>query len=795
MEQFHSASRLSDTLTQPNDTLTRCSTACKELAQSSASLWDSAASSNDAMDLDVCPTNESHQSQLPISSSPTTPIPTCATAFDDTANITIHQSAQGRTYSHLPSELILHIFKFLASAHDLRSALLVCKFWCSCGIDLLWSKPSLLTLSTAEQMIQTMASPNTIFPYADYIRRLNLSLLGPELTDSMLMQFASCSRLERLLLAGSVKITSTGLNKILSSCSGLFSLDLSEIPAVTDELLENVASDCPRLHTLYLGSCPAITDESMVKLANNCPQIKRIKLSQCTLLTDRSILALTQQCSQLIEIDVTNCNLVTDNAVHSVFESLPQIRDINMTLLANITNTAFASIIPTTHRYEQLRVLNLTSCTLITDETLVRIIPAAPRLRSLALTKCDKITDAGASVIKTLGKHLHYLHLGHCAKITDKLVATLAQHCTRIRYLDLACCSNLTDTAVFALAQLPKLRRIGLVKCSNITDHGIYAMLVSQVLPQTLERVHLSYCVHLSEGAVAALVGQCPKLTHLSVTGISAFISPRYQKFCRAPPPEFTAHQRDVFCVFSGKGVRELRHFMQEHPTTVQTPTSLAAIRATYRRISSSVASMIAGTEVGEEAEEDEDGEEDPSSAQTSGNMFATSAGVIELSDAVMQAVIGGQSMEIVLSEHTQNNSLQEGEMQEYGSTNDVVMDGSSVEEAEVQVTGGSLVFHPGPLFHDCSSPSEFPALQHPHHHHQGHRHLCNGFDRVGVTLHGTDMEVDSPGPGLEVGDGTIDSQNRIPSPGTLGRSLDRDGEGSGAGSASPAEEDDDEDF
>ncbi|KAG0086349.1 SCF ubiquitin ligase complex subunit [Podila epicladia] len=503
------------------------------------------------------------------------------------------QSGDGQRYPSIPSELILHICRFLVAPQDLRAAILVCKLWCSCGVDMLWSRPHLLSMSVISRMIQTMSAPDTIFPYSRYIRRLNFSFLAQDLTDASLTAFACCTRLERLLLPGSTKTTRAGLEAILTNCSALYSLDLSEVTAVDDALVQYISQHCPRLHTLYLASCPVITDDAIVSLAKNCRSLKRIKLSQCVLLTERSILALTHHCPQLMEMDLANCSLMTNNAIQSVFKTLPQIRDINLTLLSEITDASFSWILPTVHRFEQLRVLNLTSCALITDDTLFKIIPAAPRLRSLTLTKCDRITDAGASVIKTLGKHLHYLHLGHCSKLTDKAISTLAQNCTRIRYLDLACCSKLTDAAVFSLAQLPKLRRIGLVKCSNITDHGIYAMLVSQVVPQTLERVHLSYCVHLSDTAVAALVNQCTKLTHLSVTGVPSFMTPRYQKFCRVPPSEFTAHQREVFCVFSGKGVRELRHYMQENPAVAS--SNLPNIRRNYRIAGSTVASMVAG--------------------------------------------------------------------------------------------------------------------------------------------------------------------------------------------------------
>ncbi|KAF9573161.1 SCF ubiquitin ligase complex subunit, partial [Lunasporangiospora selenospora] len=335
-----------------------------------------------------------------------------------------------------------------------------------------------------------------------------------------------------------------------------------------------------------------------------------IKLSRFVLLTDESVLALTRFCPQLMEIDVTNCLLMSSYGIRTIFQNLPQIRDLNLSVFTNLTDLAFSciplgssstssassqsmtssssslSLRSSSHslqnsspgRFEHLRILNLTSCTAITDDALLRILPAAPRLRNLTLTKCDRLTDVGVMAIKVLGKHLHYLHLGHCSRLTDRSITTLAQHCTRIRYLDLACCSRITDAAVFALAQLQKLRRIGLVKCSNITDHGIYAMLVSQVLPRTLERVHLSYCIHLSDTAVAALVSHCTKLTHLSVTGVPAFMNPRYQIFCRVAPTEFTPQQRDVFCVFSGKASSTSTSQVTGPVTPAATPNAVTEV-------------------------------------------------------------------------------------------------------------------------------------------------------------------------------------------------------------------------
>ncbi|RUP01972.1 hypothetical protein BC936DRAFT_140649 [Jimgerdemannia flammicorona] len=266
----------------------------------------------------------------------------------------------------------------------------------------------------------------------------------------------------------------------------------------------------------------------------------------------------------LLEIDLTSCPLITNSSIPSVFKHCGQLREFRLGSCSSLTDTAFVEGIRATH-YDQLRILDLTAVSLVTDLTLQTIVHAAPKLRNLVLAKCVNITDEGVLAVCHLGRHLHYLHLGHCSQITDQSVIQLARVCTRLRYLDLACCTQLTDRSVVELANLQKLKRIGLVKCSNITDGAIYALIDHRAVSCTLERVHLSYCVNLTIRAVAELVNFCNRLTHLSLTGVPAFLRQDLQQFCRQPPREFTPQQRQVFCVFSGKGVRELRTYFAQY--------------------------------------------------------------------------------------------------------------------------------------------------------------------------------------------------------------------------------------
>ena len=208
----------------------------------------------------------------------------------------------------------------------------------------------------------------------------------------------------------------------------------------------------------------------------------------------------------MLEIDLHNCNLITDDSILTLLQNSKQLRELRVAHCKLLTDHAFTHL-PKRIVFDSLRILDLTACLQLHDDAVERIIDAAPRLRNLVLAKCKDITDRAVLAITKLGKNLHYIHLGHCAGITDEAVKELVKTCNRIRYIDLACCHRLTDNSVKQLATLPKLRRIGLVKCHNITDRSILALAKScQASARSrgglghslLERVHLSYCLHLS---------------------------------------------------------------------------------------------------------------------------------------------------------------------------------------------------------------------------------------------------------------------------------------------------------
>jgi F-box and leucine-rich repeat protein GRR1 len=474
--------------------------------------------------------------------------------------------------SRLPAEIMIAIFQRLPKNSDLRNCMLVSKEWARNSVALLWHRPTTGNWLALHNVVNSLRSPLAFFDYERLVKRLNLSLLNNHISDGVLMPFAGCKRIERLTLTGCTKLSDLSIAQVVEGNRSLMALDVTGVEGVTDESIYAVARNCYRLQGLNITNCEKVTDASLVAIAENCRYVKRLKFNGCGQLTDTSIIAFAKNCRQILEIDLADCRRMEDEAVTALITEGLNLRELRLAHCVRITDDAFLKL-PNDMTFESLRILDLTDCGELRDEGVSRIIQAAPRLRNLVLAKCRQITDRAVMAITRLGKNLHYIHLGHCSRITDAGVLQLVKLCNRIRYIDLACCTNLTDSSITALANLPKLKRIGLVKCGNITDVSIHALATktknnqppgspTSPTPSSLERVHLSYCTNLTLSGITSLLNNCPRLTHLSLTGVQGFLREDLLVFCREAPPEFNHHQRDVFCVFSGNGVGRLRAYL-----------------------------------------------------------------------------------------------------------------------------------------------------------------------------------------------------------------------------------------
>lgn len=462
----------------------------------------------------------------------------------------------------LPTEVLLQIFKYLDKG-DLYLLLTVCREFSDLIVEILWFRPNMQSDAAFHKIRDVMLLPRTSthWDYRNYIKRLNLSFMTKLVDDLLLDLFAGCPKLERLTLVNCTKLSHGPITRVLQSCDRLQSIDMTGVQDIQDDIIYALAKNCTRLQGLYAPGCGNISEQAVIALLWACPMLKRIKFNNSENITDDSILAMYENCKSLVEIDLHNCPNVTNVHLMKIFHELSQLREFRISNAAGITDELF-DLIPDDHFLDKLRIIDVTGCNAITDKLVEKMVKCAPRLRNVVLSKCMQISDGALRHLAKLGRSLHYIHLGHCALITDFGVQALVRACYRIQYIDLACCSQLTDWTLIELSSLPKLRRIGLVKCNLISDSGIMELVRRRGEQDCLERVHLSYCTNLTIGPIYFLLKNCPRLTHLSLTGISAFLRREITQYCREPPPDFTENQKSSFCVFSGHGVVQLRNYL-----------------------------------------------------------------------------------------------------------------------------------------------------------------------------------------------------------------------------------------
>ncbi|KAI8374925.1 hypothetical protein EDC96DRAFT_497303 [Choanephora cucurbitarum] len=486
-------------------------------------------------------------------------------------NLLLLQKPHSYGYSNIPSEILLSILSRLDSTHDLLSCAQVCKLWSYFATELLWYKPNLEVLKSSNRwtmFFSIIQAKSTLFPYALFVRRINLSPLSLVIEDLHIMALRYCKRLERLTLAGCSKLTDIGLCTLIEDVgAALISIDLSDVDQVTDKTIRHTASHCPQLQGINLSmSKPqhGITDASIQQLAYSCNNLRRVRFNRCVQITRESIVPLVIYCPRLMEIDLTNC-AIDDTLLTSIFEHSHELKELRIGQ-ADLTHTAltetpFCLAIQQPNSFQQLRFVDLTNIAILTDQSLTRLIHAAPKIRNLILNRCSSITDEGALTITQLGRYLRCLHLGHCPLLTDKSISRIVTSCNRIRYLDLASCTQITDQSMLEIAKsLSRLRRIGLVKCDRLTDMSLEALVYYHAdIHDSLERIHLSYCTQLSTKGVAKLLNVCSRLNHLSLTHVPSFLRNDLKAFCRAPPKGLTELQNQVFCVFSGDAIGQLR--------------------------------------------------------------------------------------------------------------------------------------------------------------------------------------------------------------------------------------------
>ena len=181
----------------------------------------------------------------------------------------------------IPYEIILNVFRFLEPVgNDHYNCLFVCKAWTKCAVESVWFRPSIKNLATYLKFAVNL-SPATrkgpaLFPYAHFVRRMNLLNVARDLTPKHFAMLEGCTQLERLTMGGATHITDSAIQAVVPNFKRLLALDVSQTD-LGDEGLCAVAEACKLMQGLNVSLCPKLTNLSITAIAENCPDLRRVR--------------------------------------------------------------------------------------------------------------------------------------------------------------------------------------------------------------------------------------------------------------------------------------------------------------------------------------------------------------------------------------------------------------------------------------------------------------------------------------------------------------------------------------
>jgi hypothetical protein len=319
---------------------------------------------------------------------------------------------------------------------------------------------------------------------ADYRRAaIVMNLRGcKRVTDKSIKDVARyCTGLNALTIDGCPQISNEGIAAIKRYCKDLQLLSMEKCIRITDPALITLTESADRLKVLNFNQCTQLSDAIMAPIGKNCRMLELLHLAYCFLITDAGMYDLTTTVNKnsLTSLDLTACKGLTDDGYELLGKGLPNLTYLNLSS-ARITNIGMKVI---THNCWKLQTLIMEDLYLISDDVFFFDVAG------------DGRREADEKMLVCLTE----LNLTDCTRLTNRALAGISTRCKELAYLKLNGCSNFTDEAIDVLLKEP---RYGQARGENIT------------------RLHLAYCIQLTNRAIKKICEACERMDVLDLAGL-----------------------------------------------------------------------------------------------------------------------------------------------------------------------------------------------------------------------------------------------------------------------------------
>jgi hypothetical protein len=233
---------------------------------------------------------------------------------------------------------------------------------------------------------------------------------------------------------------------------------------------------------LVLRHCGGVNDVGVRSVALRCRQLQDVVLEH-TAVGDAGLLHL----AQLPRLrSLTLSNFISSLGHLSFLPGGPHVRGVSDAALRHVAEHCRQLehlAITGSRRVTDAGVMHLAGLAVTTQvQGLAAAGPAAPllpvfhrQLTSLAINHTAATDGSVCALMRRCGQ-LRHLELRGLLYNADAAVACVADTCRHLTSLDLRHCSTLSDGGLAEVARLPFLRRLHLSFCVRVTDAGLLAL-------------------------------------------------------------------------------------------------------------------------------------------------------------------------------------------------------------------------------------------------------------------------------------------------------------------------------
>ncbi|XP_058054067.1 F-box/LRR-repeat protein 14-like [Anopheles bellator] len=459
-------------------------------------------------------------------------------------------------FESLPTELIIHLFKYL-NPSDRSAAALVCRAWYYAfrypeflrtvclhihDVEFVDNGHPLKGLLTSFRYytdvrvtkvvfgsrsefwsefgwaIETLTLDNcvvwkhkliSILKYMPRLRSLNIHNCPDLFKSWKLVENITVSwtlvlpALRHLSLARNNRFQEYHFDYLVNMAPNLESLDISECFAsiearqrilMLNHVLEYVRVNRARLRHLFIGGIPV--DNLFLR---GLADIGGLTLHGLGLMV----------CEKIPNNELWQCGII------DLLRAQTQLTHLDLSKSLALNDY---SLIQISRSIPQLETLILNRCWMVTDYG-ITAIKSLVRLRHIDLTNCERITDAGlvGGLFTHNRKNVRRLYLGLLTNMSDAALTKVSFEFCNLVVLDLGGCSNsINDLSVqYIFYHMTRLQELNLDCCAKVSDAGITGVDMEEKAFAIWD-IELSFSIADLTGLRSLTLAGCYKITDVS---------------------------------------------------------------------------------------------------------------------------------------------------------------------------------------------------------------------------------------------------------------------------------------